>query len=355
MENLKIALDAMGGDHAPAITVQGACEATLDSPLHVLLVGDEGPIQEELKKHRYNADQIEIVHTAEQITMFDNPKTTLEQRPNASIAVAARIVGEHQADALVSAGNTGAVILASAKHIPRITGVRKTALAAIYPTHNRQKRRDIFSIMLDVGANIHNTHHDLVHFAYMASTYASKIKDIEAPTVALLNVGKEEYKGGAVLSKTHKVLSELPDINFIGNIEGNELMQGIADVVVTEGITGNIAIKTAEGIASSVKHIGKMAFRQNIMYMLGMLMLSGGIRRLKNITDYEEYGGAPIFGFERMVIKCHGRSGPKAIKNALLLAARSISENMMGGISTEISDYESRYAVNDMELGSDYY
>lgn len=352
---MKIALDAMGGDNAPGITVKGACQATLESSLNVILVGDENAINEELKKNKCNRDQIEIVHTDEQITMNDNPKATLELRPKASIALAAKIVGEHKAEALVSAGNTGAVILSSAKYINRIAGVRKTALGAIYPTHNVQNRQDIFSIMLDVGANIHNNHHDLVHFAYMASTYAGKIKNIDSPTVGLLNVGKEEYKGGAMLAKTYKILSELPDINFIGNIEGNELMQGIADVIVTEGMTGNIAIKTAEGFASSVKQIGKVAFKQNLMYKMGLLMLSAGIRRLKSITDYEEYGGAPIFGFERMVIKCHGRSGHRAIKNALKLAAKSISENMTGGITTEISDYEAKYAVNDMELNANYY
>lgn len=352
---IRIALDAMGGDNAPGITVKGACQATLESPLHIILVGDERKIVAELKRHKYNPEQIEIVHTTEEITMHDNPKVFLNEKPDASIALAARLVGEHKADALVSAGNTGAVVLSAAKWIKRIMGVRKTALAAIYPTHNTQKRSDIFSIILDVGANIHNSHHDLVHFAYMASTYAAKIKNIDSPTVGLLNVGREEYKGGETLSKTHHILSSLPDINFIGNIEGNEMMLGLADVLVTEGLTGNVAIKTAEGMASSVKHLGKVAFKQSIIYKLGLLLLSGGIRRVKSVTDYEEYGGAPIFGFERMVIKCHGRSGHLAIKNALKLAAKSVREDMTGIISTSIASYEKEYALNDLDMNSDFY
>jgi phosphate acyltransferase len=355
LPNIKVALDAMGGDNAPAITVKGACQATLESPVHVILVGDEARIDAELKKHKYEASQIEIVHTPEQITMHDNPKQMLLKKPDASVAVAARLVGQHEADALVSAGNTGAVILSSARHIKRIMGVRKTALAAIYPTQNAQKREDIFSIILDVGANLHNTHHDLVHFAYMGATYASKVKNIESPTVALLNVGREEYKGGETLSKTHQLLSSIPNINFIGNIEGNELMLGLADVLVTEGLTGNIAIKTAEGVASAAKKLGKMASKQNPLYAIGFMFLYGGYRRLKSIVDYEQYGGAPVFGFERMVIKCHGRSGYRSIKNAIKLAAKSVRDDMTGIISTSIAAYEKDYAMSDLEIKSDFY
>ena len=355
LPDIRVAVDAMGGDNAPGITVKGACQASLESPLHIILVGDEGRIAFELKKHKHNVSQIEIVHTPEQITMHDNPKQALYEKPDASVAVAARLVGEHKADALVSAGNTGAVILSSAKHIKRIVGVRKTALAAIYPTQNVQKRGDLFSIILDVGANLHNSHHDLVHFAYMGATYASKIKNIESPTVGLLNVGREEYKGGETLSKTHQLLSTLPNINFIGNVEGNELMLGLADVLVTEGLTGNIAIKTAEGVASAAKNLGKMASKQNPIYAIGFMFLYGGYRRLKSIVDYEQYGGAPVFGFERMVIKCHGRSSHRSIKNAIKLAAKSVRDDMTGIISSSIAGYEKDYAMSDMDIKSDFY
>ncbi|BFN36984.1 phosphate acyltransferase PlsX [Fidelibacter multiformis] len=347
---ITIALDAMGGDDAPAVTVQGAAEATLESPLKVLLIGDEKAIQKELKKHKYHADQIEIIHTSHQISMGENPKIAMNQKPDASIVLATRKVSEGHAHALVSAGSTGAVILSAAKNIPRILGVHKAALAASYPTHNIQKRQDIFSLLLDVGANIHNSHHDLVHFAFMGATYAREIKKIENPSVGLLNIGAEEYKGGEKLARTHGILKTLPDINFIGNIEGNQIMQGLADVVVTEGLTGNIALKVMEGMASSVKHLGKQAFRQNVLWKMGLIMLSGGIRKLKDVTDYQEYGGAPIFGFDKMIIKCHGRSTAKAIKNALKLAAKSVRDDITGQISRYITNYEYHHADYDVEV-----
>lgn len=345
-----IVLDAMGGDNAPGITVHGAAQATLESPLHILLVGDKETLQKELHKHKYNSEQIEIVHSPNIITMEDNPKIAIEQKPDASIVLATRLVAEGKGDALVSAGSTGAVILSAAKYINRILGVHKTALAAIYPTHNIQNRNDIFSLLLDVGANIQNSHHDLVHFAYMGATYAREIKKIDSPTIALLNIGAEEYKGGEKLARTHAILKSLPELNFIGNIEGNQIMHGLADVVITEGLTGNIALKVMEGMASSVKRLGKIAFKQNMLWKMGLIMLSGGIKKLKIVTDYEEYGGAPIFGFEKMIIKCHGRSTHKAIKNALKLAAKSVRDDIPGQIRRYISDYEYNHAVNDLEI-----
>lgn len=347
---ITIALDAMGGDEAPAVTVQGAAEATLESPMKVLLVGDEKAIQKELKKHKYHADQLEIVHTPHQITMAENPKIAMDQKPDASVILATKLVSEGRAHALVSAGSTGAVILSAAKNITRILGVHKAALAASYPTHNIQKRHDIFSLLLDVGANIHNSHHDLVHFAFMGATYAKEIKKIDKPTVGLLNIGAEAYKGGEKLARTHAILKTLSDINFIGNIEGNQIMHGRADVVITEGLTGNIALKVMEGMASSVKQLGKQAFRQNVLWKMGLIMLSGGIRKLKDVTDYQEYGGAPIFGFDKMIIKCHGRSTSKAIKNGLKLAAKSVRDNITGQISNYITNYEYNHADYDVDI-----
>jgi phosphate acyltransferase len=352
MENneITIALDAMGGDNAPAVTVQGAAQATLESPLRVLLVGDKKAIENELKKHKYRSEQLEIIHTPHQITMDENPKIAMSQKPDTSVVLATELVSEGRAHALVSAGSTGAVILSAARNINRILGVHKAALAAIYPTHNLQKRHDIFSLLLDVGANIHNSHHDLVHFAFMGATYAKEIKKIDNPTVGLLNIGAEEYKGGEKLSRTHTILKALPDINFIGNIEGNQIMHGLADVVVTEGLTGNIALKVMEGMASSVKKLGKQAFRQNVLWKMGLIMLSGGIRKLKDVTDYQEYGGAPIFGFDKMIIKCHGRSTAKAVDNALKLAAKSVRDDITGQISRYIKNYEYHHADYDVDI-----
>ncbi len=346
-KDIVVAIDAMGGDKAPKITVKGACKASLNHSFKIILVGDEKIIKEYLEKYKHNADRIKIVHASDQIKMGDHPKDVL-RNPNTSIGIAAKIVGDGEADALISAGNTGAVILATTKNIDRIVGVRKTALATIYPTHNSQGRDDIFSLILDVGANVHNTAHEIIHFAFMGNAYVQAIKGIKSPTIGLLNIGSEEYKGGEVLSRAYKILKSIPNINFVGNIEGNDLMKGLVDIVVTEGITGNIAIKTVEGMAGSMKKVGKMAFKHNMLWKMGMVMLSGGIKKLQDVTDFETYGGAPVFGFEKTVIKCHGRSTEKSINNALVLAAKSVHEDMSGEISRAIANYEHRSGLEEM-------
>ncbi|MEA1987309.1 MAG: phosphate acyltransferase PlsX [Candidatus Marinimicrobia bacterium] len=352
-KDIVLVLDAMGGDHAPKITVKGACKASLNNEFKIKLVGDKDDIQKYLGKYKHDESKIEIVHASDQIKMGDHPKDVLKN-PNTSIGIAAKIVGDGNGDALISAGNTGAVILASTKNINRIVGVRRTALATIYPTHNSQKRSDIFSLIMDVGANVHNSAHEIIHFAFMGNAYVQAIKGIESPTIGLLNIGEEEYKGGEVLSRANRILRSIPSINFYGNIEGNDLMRGIVDVVVTEGITGNIAIKTIEGMAGSMKKVGQMAFKHNMLWKMGMVMLAGGIKKLQDITDFETYGGAPVFGFEKTVIKCHGRSTEKSIYNALVLSAKSVHENMSGKISESIANYEHRSGLEEMGRETNY-
>ena len=343
-----IAIDAMGGDNAPLEIVKGAATATLESPCHVILVGNEAQIKSVLEKEECNPAQIEIIHTDEIITMADMPRDAVRRKPQASMMIAAKQCAIGKANGLVSAGNTGAYVLASSMNIPRIVGVRKTAIATVYPTRNLQKRRDHFALLLDIGANIHCSIEDMVQFALMGKIYASDIKGIKEPTVALLNVGKEPYKGGDLLSKVYKILDELPEVNFIGNIEGNEVMLGLADVVVTEGYVGNIVTKTIEGIAEMMSHLGRFAFKRRFSWRLGLIALSSGIRQLKSLTDYSEYGGAPLLGFKEIVIKAHGRSKAKAITNAIKLAEKSHRDNVCGRIEQEISEFESHNYMDNL-------
>jgi len=332
-----IAVDAMGGDFAPREIVKGVAMVTRESPVHVILVGDEARIREELQDLEYAAEQIEIVHTDQVIGNEDHPREALEQKSEASMIVAAKLIAEGRAHGLVSAGNTGAYVLASSLFIPRIKGVQKTAIAAVYPTRNRQKRRDIFAMVLDVGANIHCSAANLVQFAIMGQVYAADIKGIEDPTVALLNIGKESYKGGETLSEVYRILAEAPNINFIGNIEGNDILKGLADVVVTEGYVGNIVMKTVEGLTDIMKEMGRYAFKHRFIWRLGMIALSGLIRDVKKLTDYSEYGGAPLLGYKEIVIKAHGRSRAKAIKNAVKLAAKSHRDRICERMEREIT------------------
>jgi len=344
-----IAVDAMGGDLAPAEPVMGAAQATLESTAHVILVGDEKRILDVLNETEYNANQIEIIHTDEFITNEDIPQQVIRKKPRASMILAAKLCREGTAQGIVSAGNTGAYVLSASRYVPRIVGVRKTAIATVYPTHNAQGRNDHFSLLLDVGANIHCTTEDMVQFALMGTIYTSDIKGIPDPTIALLNIGKESYKGGDMLSRVYKILDKLPNINFIGNIEGNDIMKGLADVVVTEGYVGNIVMKTVEGIAESMSHLGRYAFKHRFIWRLGLIALSGGIKALKQVTDYSEYGGAPLLGFQNVVIKAHGRSKAKAITNAIKLAAKSYRDNICGKISKEISQFESNTFIEDIK------
>lgn len=351
-KNIVIAVDAMGGDNAPEAIVRGAAVATLESPGKVILVGDERKIVEILAKETYDAERLEIVPADETIEMSDVPRDAVRRKSNASMIVAVKLCAEGRAHGVISAGNTGAYVLASSLYIPRIVNVRKTAIATVYPTRNVQKREDHFALLLDVGANIHCSVDDMVQFALMGKIYASDIKGIEDPTVALLNIGKESYKGGELLSTVYRILDDLPDVNFIGNIEGNELMLGMSDVVVTEGYVGNIVTKMMEGMAETASHLGRYAFKHRLLWRLGLIALSGGIRRLKRSTDYSEYGGAPLLGFKEIVIKAHGRSGAKAITNAIKLAAKSHRDDICGRIEREIAEFESGNYTKDIDITS---
>ena len=338
--NTVIAIDAMGGDYAPEEQVKGAALATLESTVNVILVGDEKRIKQILDKNEYKQDQIDILHTNEVITNDDVPRKAILNKPNSSMVLAAKLCGEDKAHGLVSAGNTGAYVLSAVKYIPRITGVQKTAIASVYPTRNLQKRKDLFSLILDVGANIHCSAEVLVQFALMGKIYASDIKGIDNPTIGLLNIGREAHKGGETLTEVNRILDQMENVNFIGNIEGNDIIKGLADVVVTEGFVGNIVMKTIEGIAETLGHLGKYAYKHRFIWMLGMIALSGGIKQLKTVTDYSEYGGAPLLGFKEIVIKAHGRSKAKAIKNAIKVAAKTHRDNVCGKIAREIAGFD---------------
>lgn len=340
MEPITLAVDAMGGDFAPQVVVEGVCAAVNQSDIKILLVGQPEAILPHLKKASYPDDRIEIVPAAHAIPMDASPKKALDDFPDASMVKAARLVQSGAAEALISAGNTGALVLSAARNIPRIQNVHRTALAAVYPTLNELQRKDIFALMLDVGANVMVEPENLIHFALMGSSYASEVKGIPDPAVALLNMGSEPNKGGPRYSETYQILSDLAHINFIGNIEGHDLLRGVADVVVTEGLVGNVAIKTLEGSAETVMGLGKMAFKQKFIWKIGLIMLSSGIRGLKKLTDYQEYGGAPILGLNKLVLKCHGKSTSHAILNAIKLAAKSIRDDLTGSMQRSIRTFE---------------
>jgi glycerol-3-phosphate acyltransferase PlsX len=329
-----IAIDAMGGDHAPEEIVRGVAQASLETEIECLLVGDEPRIQSILERHAYNPEHISVAHCAEKVGMAEDPKEALRTKRDASIVVGARLVAEGRADALVSAGNTGAAVLACARHFKVIKGIRRTALASVYPRQTRHARQDPLALILDVGATVRCEAAELVQFALMGHAYARRVSKVQAPRVGLLNMGREDTKGGDVLVEAHRRLRALRGIDFVGNVEGNDLATGEADVIVCEGLLGNVVLKLVEGVSEVFANMTGAAARSRLRWRLGLLLLARALRRLRDLTDYTRYGGAPILGFENLFIKCHGRSNARAVRNAVKVAAKAVRD----GVPREIAE-----------------
>lgn len=337
---ITIALDAMGGDFSPDATVEAAARISRETTIQLILVGNESRLRTLIQRYDYDGTRIEFAQAADVVEMHEKPRDALDRKADTSVAVAARLVGEGAADGLVSAGSTGALILAAADHIPRIPGVKRAALAAVYPTHERGLSNDRFSLLLDVGATVRCGPEELLHFAYMGHAYASRISKVPYPSIGLLNVGEEEVKGDEVLTRAHALMSKDPRLNFIGNVEGTDIPRGIADVIVCEGLLGNVVLKMAEGMGEVFARLGAWAYKRSLTWKAGFWLLSSGLRQLKNITDYREYGGAPLLGFRKIVIKAHGRSHARAISNAVKVAAKAVRDGVCDEIETAVVDFE---------------
>lgn len=333
-----IAFDVMGSDHGPEEIVRGAAQLTLEAPhLHALLVGDRALIDEALGRVRHHAERVAVHHATQFVSMHEKPAAALDEKTDASVAVAARLVREGEADAMVSAGNTGAGVLACARTFSLIPGVRRAALATVYPTAvGRGEKNDPFSLILDVGATVDASADDLVAFAVMGAAYARIISKNENPSVALLSNGTEAQKGPARVVEANGKLAALPGIRFIGNVEGVDIPKGTADVVVCDGFVGNVCLKMLEGVSETVMELAKYAYKEKLLWRAGLAMLSSGIERIKEVTDWEQYGGAPILGFDRLFIKAHGRSKARAISNAGKVAARAVSKDLARAIQATL-------------------
>ena len=333
---IKVALDAMGADAGVVPVVEGAAAVSREgTPVDVVLVGDEAALEDALKKSDADRERVSVVHAATHLLPTDKPKDALNDKRDCSILRAAALVAEGDADVLVSAGNTGGVILAASRTFERIEGVRRVGLAAVYPTIERHgPHDDPFALMLDVGATLNCTADDLVAFAVMGSCYSRIVSDIERPRVGLLSNGSEPTKGTPAIVEAHARLRSLPNIEFAGNIEGLDIPRGTVDVVVCEGFIGNIVLKMLEGVSEVAKDLAKQAYGTRLRYKVALAMMSKGIREIKNLTDWKQYGGAPIVGFDHCVIKAHGRSNARAIRNALKVAAKTVERRLAGEIES---------------------
>lgn len=337
-KTVTVAVDAMGGDYAPDEIVRGVAALSLAAPhIETVLVGDAARINALLVETEHNPERIAVEHAPQAVGMDEKPGPALSEKPEASILVAARRVAEGHADALVSAGNTGASVLACARTFGLMPGVRRAALAAVYPTEVRRgEKHDPFSLMLDVGATIQVSPEDLVHFAVMGSAYARCISRNPRPRVALLSNGTEEMKGREEIVEAHRRLKSHPALNFIGNIEGVDIPRGTADVVVCDGFLGNVVLKMLEGVSETVMNLAHYAYKSSYLWRAGLVMLSGGIHQLKAVTDWQEYGGAPILGFDHLFLKAHGRSKARAVMNACKVAAKAVGQDLNQSINEGI-------------------
>jgi len=335
----RIVVDAMGGDHAPDEIVQGAAEASLAlSGAEIILVGDASVLGRLLPRLRHDGARVRVHHAPTHVEMDEKPAEALAAKPEASIVVAAQLVARGEGDALVSAGNTGASVLACAKTWKLLPGVTRAALAAVYPTELRRgEKDDPFSLILDVGATVDVVAEDLVGFAVMGSAYAKLVSKNKRPRVALLSNGTEPGKGPAAIVGAHAQLVETTELNFIGNIEGLDIPRGVADVVVTGGFTGNVVLKMLEGVSETVVRLARYAHKERLAWRLGLLALSGAIEQLKELTDWQQYGGAPLLGFQHPFIKCHGRSNARAVTNGIKVAHKALVGDLCGNIAATMA------------------
>lgn len=340
----RIVVDAMGGDSAPDAIVRGAAEASLSlGDAEIILVGDAARIGKILPQVRHDGGRVRVQHASQVIHMDEKPSEAIAAKPDSSIAVAAQLVATGEGEALVSAGNTGACVLACARNWRLLSGVRRAALAAVYPTELRRgEKNDPFSLLLDVGATIEASADDLVAFALMGAAYAKIISRNDRPRVALLSNGTEAGKGPQTVVDAHALLLEATDVNFIGNVEGLDIPRGVADVIVCSGYVGNVVIKMLEGVSDTVVGLARYAYKEKLLWRVALMMLSNGIQRLKDLTDWEQYGGAPLLGFENLFIKAHGRSGPRALANAIRVADKALRADMCGAIASGLAAFASR-------------
>lgn len=332
---MKIAVDAMGGDKAPDVVVKGVVDYLNEDKdgdfLKIVLVGKEKVIRKELKKHTIKSeDRIEILNAKEEISMKEHFFSYWKKREETSVKIGLDLVRKNSAQAMVSAGNTGAVMAISKSVLGPIEDIDRPALALMLPTLKGS------SMLMDVGANVDSKPKNLVQFALMGKIFLENVYGIKNPKIALMSIGEEDVKGNILIKKTFKLLKKI-DINFIGNVEGKDVYAGDADLIVTDGFTGNVALKVSEGVIDTMLSMLKHEMTFGILSKIGFFFLKSALKRVQKKLDYSEYGGALLLGVKGLVIIGHGRSSEKAIKNAIILGKKFVTGNVLEKISKELS------------------
>lgn len=331
---MNIALDAMGGDHAPEAIVAGGVEAARVYGITVSLVGKPEAIEAELKKHDTKGLNLPIVPASQVIEMEDKPAAAVRAKIDSSMVVGCKLIKRNEAHAFVSAGNTGGALAAGILHVGRIKGILRPALIGPFPTLQGA------CLILDIGANADVRPEHIQQFAIMGSIYARDVIGLAKPSVRILSNGEEAGKGNQLVIESFKLLEETPSINFQGNIESKEIPTGLADVVVTDGFTGNIFVKTAETTATLMSRVITEEIKKNPIAMLGALMARKSLRRVRERMDDSHYGGAVLLGLSGVVVVAHGRSNAFAIRHAVRVAKQSVEQEILAKIQKGISEVE---------------
>lgn len=328
---MKVIVDAFGGDHAPLEILKGCEMAAAETDVELLLCGKEDVIRQTAVENGISLNRMEILNADDVISMEDNPNSILKEKKGCSMAVGLRALHDGLGDAFVTAGSTGAALMGSTFLVKRIRGIKRAALAALMPT-------DVGGqvMVLDVGANADCRPEMLMQFGIMGYEYMKCQMGIESPRVALLNIGAEETKGGELQLAAYELLQNAP-IPFIGNVEARDVMTGVCDVVVCDGFSGNVLLKTCEGTVSVLLGNLKAIFKKNIVTKLAALLIAGGLKGLKKKLDYAEIGGAPLIGVAKPVIKAHGNSKATAFKNAIRQAIRFAEDGVVDKIAASVS------------------
>jgi glycerol-3-phosphate acyltransferase PlsX len=322
----------MSGDKGPQEIIKGFIDASLDFGIEVLFVGDENMIKEEVSKYTYQKDKIEIMHTSEVIENSDDPVASVRHKKDSSICQGLNALNKSGGDVFLSAGNTGALIAASTIIIKRLKGVRRIAIAPLIPC------QDGCFMLIDVGANSECTPAFLLQFGYMGHIYMKNVMNIQNPRIGLLNIGKEDGKGTSLTVKTNKILKNT-NLNYVGNIEAREIPFGAAEVVICDGFTGNVVLKLLEGTGRFMSNALNKIFVKNFFSMIAAFLLKKSFLEFKREIDYKEYGGSPILGLKKHVMKAHGNSDSKSFYNAAKQAINYFQSNAIEEIKNNILQF----------------
>lgn len=311
-DRIRVVVDAMGGDNAPGELVKGAVQAVLDHEnIHVILTGRKDAVERELANYTYPKERVEIVDCSEVIETAEPPVNAIRTKKDSSLVVGLRLVKKGEADAIVSAGNSGAVLVGGQTIIGRIKGIERPALAPVIPT------ADGFSLLIDCGANVDARASHLVQFAQMGSIYMEQVLGVKNPRVGIVNIGAEEEKGNALVKETFPLLKACPGINFIGSVEARDIPSGVCDVIVCEAFVGNVILKLYEGVGFTLIRMVKQSLMKNLKTKIGAALIQSSLKETLKSFDGSEYGGAPLLGLNGLVVKTHGSSKAREVETSI--------------------------------------